>query len=162
MDFTDLNKACPKDSYPLPKIDKLVGATVGHALLSFMDAFSGYHQIALCPEDQEKTAFVIDCGLHYYSVMPFGLKNVGVTYQCLVNKLFEPLIGQTVEVYVDDMIMKSKAKEDHSSNLQKTFEILRAFNMRLNPKKCVFRVRSGKFLGFMISHRGIEVNPDKI
>jgi len=75
VDFTDMNKACPKDSYPLPKIDKLVDAMVGPALLSFMVAFSGYHQIPLCPEDQEKMAFIMDRGLHCYRVMPFGLKN---------------------------------------------------------------------------------------
>ena len=80
VDFTDLNKACPKDSYPLLKIDKLVDATAGKALPSFMDAFSGYHQIPLCPEDQEKTAFITDRGLHYYRVMPFGLKNARATY----------------------------------------------------------------------------------
>lgn len=169
VDFTDLNKACSKDSYPLPKIDKLVDATAGHALVSFMDAFSGYHQIPLCPEDQEKTAFITDRGLHCYKVMPFGLKNVGVTYQRLVNKLFEPLIRRTMEVYVDnmkvyvdDMIIKSKLQSDHKGNLRQTFEVLRTFNIKLNPKKCVFGVRSSKFLGFMISHRNIEANPDKI
>jgi len=93
VDFTDLNKACPKDSYPLPKIDKLVDAMAGYALLSFMDAFSGYHQILLYPDDQEKTAFIIDQGLHHYKMMPFGLKNAGATYQRLVNKLFKLLIG---------------------------------------------------------------------
>ena len=93
VDFTDLNKACPNDSYPLPKIDKLVDAMAGHALLSFMDAFSGYHQVALCPEDQEKTAFITDRDLHCYKVMPFGLKNAGASYQRLVNKPFEPLTG---------------------------------------------------------------------
>ena len=158
MDFTDLNKTCLKDSYSLPKIDKLVDATASHALLSFMDAFSGYHQMLLYPEDQEKTAFITDRGLHCYKVMPFGLKDAGATYQRLVNKLFEPPIKRTMEVYVDDMIVKSKAEEDHNRDLQKTFTILRAFNMKLNPKKCFFRVRSGKFLG----HRGIEANPVKI
>jgi len=157
-----LNKGYPKDSYCVPKIDKLVDATAGHALLSFIDAFSGYHQIPLCPKDQEKATFITDHGLHCYKVMPFGLKNIGATYQRLVNKLFEPLIGQTIEVYVDDMIMKNKAEEDHSRDLRKTFEILRAFNMKLNPKKCVFGVRSGKFPSFMISNGGIEANPDKI
>jgi len=75
VDFMDLNKACSKDSYPLPKIDKLVDATAGHALLSFMDAFSGYHQIPLCPDDQEKAVFITDYGLYCYKMMPFGLKN---------------------------------------------------------------------------------------
>ena len=94
VDFTDLNRAYPKDSYPLPKIDKLVDATARHSLLSFMDAFSGYHQIPLCPEDQEKTMFIIDRGLHCYKVMSFGLKYTGATYQRLVNKLFEPIMAK--------------------------------------------------------------------
>ena len=98
INFIDLNKACPKDNYPIPKIDKLVDATAGHALLSFMDAFRGYHQILLCQEDQEKTTFITDYGLYYYRMMPFGLNNAGATYHRLVNKLFELLIGQTVEV----------------------------------------------------------------
>jgi len=94
MDFTDLNKAFPKDNYPLPKIDKQVDATAGHALLSFVDAFSGYHRIPLSQEDQEKTAFIYDRGLHCYRMRPFGLKNAGDTYQRLLNKLFEPLLAK--------------------------------------------------------------------
>lgn len=93
LDFTDLNKACPNDNYPLPKIDTLVDGTAGHAMLSFMDAFSEYHQIPLHQEDQEKIAFIIDQGLYWHEVMPFGLKNVGPTYQRLVNKVLKPLIG---------------------------------------------------------------------
>jgi len=127
-----------------------------------MDAFSGNHQIRLCSKDQEKTAFFINCGLHDYKIMPFGLKNTRATYQRLVNKLFEPLIGKTMEVYVDDMIVKSKINGDHGHDLRKTFDILRAFSMKLNPKKCVFGVRLGKFLGFMTSSRGIKANLDKI
>ena len=95
-------------------------------------------------------------------MMPFGLKNAGATYQRLVNKLFEPLIGKTMEVYVDDMIVKSRTDVDHNHDLRKTFNMLRAFSMKLNPKKCVFGVRSGKFMGFMISSRGIKANSDKI
>jgi len=98
VDFTDLNKACSKDSYPLSKFDKLVDVMAGHALLSFMDAFSRYHQIPLWPEVQEKTAFIIDHGLHCYKMMSFGLKNARATYPRLVNKLFEPLIGKTIDV----------------------------------------------------------------
>ena len=88
VDFTDLNKACPKDSYPLPRIDTLVDSTVRHQLLSFMDAFSGYNQIGMDESDQEKTSFVTSQGLFYYKVMPFGLKNAGATYQRLMNKMF--------------------------------------------------------------------------
>ena len=89
-------------------------------------------------------------------------KKCRATYQRLLTKLFEPLIGRTMEVYVDDMIVKSKTDDNHNHDLRKTFDILRAFSVKLNPKKCVFRVRSGKFLGFMISSHGIEANPDKI
>jgi ribonuclease HI len=162
VDFTDLNKACPKDSYPLPRIDQLVDSTAGHKLLSFMDAFSGYNQIQMTEGDQEKTAFITSKGLFCYKVMPFGLKNAGATYQRLVNKMFHDQIGRNVEVYVDDMLVKSKNDEDHLSDLKETFQTLRRYNMKLNPAKCVFGVSSGKFLGFMVSQRGIEANPDKI
>ena len=112
--------------------------------------------------DQEKTSFVTSQGLFCYKVMPFGLKNVGATYQRLVNQMFRPQIGQNVEVYVDDMLVKSQDEGRHLEDLQETFDTLRQYHMKLNPSKCVFGVSSGKFLGFMVSHRGIEANPDKI
>ena len=105
--FMDLNKACPKDSYPLPQIDTLVDSTTRHELLSFMDAFSGYNQIKMNEEDQERTSFVTSQGLFCYKVMPFGLKNTGATYQRLMNKMFTDQIGRNVQVYVDDMLVKS-------------------------------------------------------
>ncbi|CAL2252519.1 unnamed protein product [Prunus armeniaca] len=108
VDCTNLNRACPNDSFPLPLIDQLVDATAGHALLSLMDAYSGYNQIFMHPDDQAHTSFITDRGLYCYKVMPFGLKNVGATYQHFVNSLFAPLIGNTVEVYVDDMLVKSR------------------------------------------------------
>ena len=111
IDFTDLNKACPKDSFPLPHIDMLVDATAGHELLSFMDAFSGYNQILMHPDDQEKTAFITEMGIFCYKVMPFGLKNAGATYQRLVNKMFADYLGDTMEVYIDDMLVKSLLAE---------------------------------------------------
>ena len=104
VDFIDLNQACPKDSFPLPRIDQLVDSTVGHKLLTFMDAFSGYNQIQMAEEDQEKIAFVTSQGLYCYRVMPFGLKNARATYQRLVNQMFEKQIRRNVEVYVDDKI----------------------------------------------------------
>ncbi|KAI5355600.1 hypothetical protein L3X38_008495 [Prunus dulcis] len=162
QDYTDLNKACPKDSFPLPRIDQLVDATAGHELLSFMDAYSGYNQIFMHPSDSEHTAFITDKGLYCYNVMPFGLKNAGATYQRLVNKIFAGHIGNIMEVYVDDMLVKSRTAEDHLQNLSIMFGILKDYRMRLNPKKCAFGVSSGKFLGFMISQRGIEANPEKI
>jgi hypothetical protein len=162
VDFTDLNKACPKDSFPLPRIDLLVDSTSGHNLLSFMDAFLGYNQIRMHEFDQEATSFITDRGLYCYKVMPFGLKNAGVTYQRLVNAMFKSQIGRNVEVYVDNMLVKSLKSEDHLADLEETFGILRHYKMRLNPAKCAFGVSSGKFLGFMVSHRGIEANPEKI
>ncbi|KAL5542865.1 hypothetical protein UlMin_010575 [Ulmus minor] len=152
IDFTDLNRACPKDSFPLPRIDQLVDATAGHELLSFMDAYSGYNQIRMHEEDQEHTAFLTNQGLYCYKVMPFGLKNAGATYQRLVNKMFKDQIGKTMEVYVDDMLVKSLKTEEHIQNLKETFEILRRYKMKLNLSKCAFGVSSGKFLGFMATN----------
>ena len=162
IDFTDINKACPKDSFPLPKIDLIVDATAGHELLSFMDAFSGYNQISMDPSDQEKTSFVTVQGTYCYRVMPFGLKNAGATYQRLVNRMFKKQIGTTMEVYIDDMLVKSTTAGLHIAHLSETFQILRDYNMKLNPAKCAFGVSAGKFLGFIVNHRGIEANPDKI
>ena len=103
------------------------------------------------PPDVEKTAFITPHGLYCYNVMPFGLKNVGVTYQRLVTKIFRPLIGKTMEVYIDDMLVRTKERPDHTKHLQETFELLRMNGMKLNPLKCAFRVSSGKFLGFMVT-----------
>lgn len=107
VDFTDLNKACPNDDYPLPKIDSLVDSTAGHTMFSFMDANVGYHHIPMAEEDQDRTAFITSQGVYCYQVMPFGLKNAGATYQRLVNRIFVSQIGRNVEVHVDDMIVKS-------------------------------------------------------
>ena len=118
VDFTNLNKACPKDSYPLLCIDQLVDSTAGHQLLNFMDTFSGYNQIKMDEADQEKTSFVTSQGLFCYKVMPFGLKNVGATYQRLVNHMFRPQIGWNVEVYVDDMLVKSWDEKKYLDDLK--------------------------------------------
>ena len=162
IDFTDINKACPKDSFPLSRIDLIVDATAGHELLSFMDAFFGYNQISMDPDDQEKTSFVTAQGTYCYRVMSFRLKNAGVTYQRLVNRMFQKQIGTTMEVYIDDMLVKSTTTELHIAHLSEVFQILRNYNMKLNPAKCAFGVSAEKFLGFIVNHRGIEANPDKI
>jgi hypothetical protein len=162
VEFTDLNKACPKDNFPLPRIDLLVDSTSGHQLLSFMDAFSGYNQIQMVEVDQKKTSFITDRGLYCYKVMPFGLKNAGATYQRLVNKMFEKQMGRNVEVYVDEMLVKSVQAPDHVSDLKETFGMIRRYEMKLNLTKCAFGVSSGKFLGYLVSQRGIEANPEKV
>ena len=127
-----------------------------------MDAFSGYNQIQMAKEDQEKNVFVTSQGLYCYRVLPFGLKNAGATYQRLVNQMFKKQIGRNVEVYVDDMLVKSKEEEDHLDDLKETFNTLKQYSMKLSPSKCAFEVSSGKFLEFMVSQRGIEVNPEKL
>ncbi|XP_077225671.1 uncharacterized protein LOC143858846 [Tasmannia lanceolata] len=136
--LSDLNKACPKDCYPLPRIDHLIDSIAGHEMLSFMDAFSGYNQIQMYGPDIPKTSFVTDQGLFCYEVMPFGLKNAGATYQRLFNKIFAEQIGRNMEVYVDDMLVKSLKAPDHIADLEEAFTILRRNRMKLNLAKCAF------------------------
>ncbi|XP_019430743.1 PREDICTED: uncharacterized protein LOC109338065 [Lupinus angustifolius] len=141
VDYTDLNKAI--------------------STLSFMDAYSGYNQIPMYPLDQEKTTFITDQAAYYYTVMPFGLKNARATYQRRMSKVFAGQTREHMEVYMDDMIAKSLLGEDHISILENIFQHLRKYNMRLNPEKCTFGVEAGKFLGFLLTSRGIEANPSK-
>ncbi|KAL0439193.1 UNVERIFIED_CONTAM: Transposon Ty3-I Gag-Pol polyprotein [Sesamum latifolium] len=160
--FTNLNKVCPKDPYPLPRIDMLVTFTVGCALFSMMDAYQGYHQIFMAEEDRDMTSFVTKIGVYCYNVIRFDLKNAGVTYQRLVNTMFTDLIGVSIEVCIDDMLVKIKKKREHLMHLGKAFKIMRTYGMKLNPRKCMFGVHGGKFLGYMISEKGNEVNSEKI
>ena len=155
IDFTYINRAYPKDSFPLPRIDLIVDTTAGHELFSFMDAFSGYNQISMDPSDQEKTSFVNGQGTYCYRVMPFGLKNTGATYQRLVNKMFQKQIGASMEVYIDDMLVKSVKAELHITHLAEAFQVMKSYNMKLNPAKCAFRITTRKFLGFIVNNREI-------
>ncbi|KAL0434581.1 UNVERIFIED_CONTAM: hypothetical protein Slati_2792400 [Sesamum latifolium] len=149
IDFRDLNKACPKDYYPLPKIDQLVNSTSGCKLLSMIDASQGYHQIMLALEDHKMVSFITSDGMFCYIAMLFGLKNAGATYQMLVDKIFRPQLGRNMEVYVDDMLVKSKEAHHHVEDLNETFVVLRKYRLKLNPGKCAFGVSGGRFLGFM-------------
>src|SRR3954453_14915906 len=162
VDYRDLNRASPKDDFPLPHIDVLVDNTAPFKVFSFMDGFSGYNQIKMAPEDMEKTTFITPWGTFCYKVMPFGLKNAGATYQRAMTTLFHDMMHKEIEVYVDDMIAKSSTEEEHIEYLLKLFQRLRKYQLRLNPNKCTFGVRSGKLLGFIVSQRGIEVDPDKV
>ena len=164
MDYWNLNRASPKDNFPLPHIDVLVDNTTNFSLFSFMDGFSGYNQIKMAPEDMEKMTFVIVTlsGMFYNTVMSFGLKNTKATYQWAMVALFHDMMNKEIEVYVDDMIAKSKTEAEHLVNLQKFFERLHKYRLRLNPVKCTFGVKSGKLLDFIVSHKRIEVDPDKV
>ena len=151
MDYRDLNRASPKDNFPLPHIDALVDNTTNFALFSFMDGFSGYNQLKMASEDMEKTMFVTLWGTFCYKVMSFGLKNVGATYQRAMVALFHDMMHKEIEVYMDDMIAKSRTEEEHLVNLRKLFERLCKYQLKLNPGKCTFWVKLGKLLGFIVS-----------
>ena len=151
IDFIDINRAFPKDSFPLPQIDLIVDATTDHELLSFMEAFSGYNQISMDPSNQEKTSFVIGQGTYCYRVIPFRLKNAEASYQRLVNKMFHKQIEASMEVYIDDMLVKSVKAELQITHLAEAFQVLKSYNMKLNPAKCAFGVFAEKFLGFIVN-----------
>uniref|UniRef100_A0A2N9HEC3 RNA-directed DNA polymerase n=1 Tax=Fagus sylvatica TaxID=28930 RepID=A0A2N9HEC3_FAGSY len=161
VDFRDLNKACPKDEFPLPNMDLLIDSAAGHAMFSFMDGFSGYNQILMSPKDAEKTAFRTPIGNFYYTVMPFGLKNAGATYQRTMTAMFHDMMHREIEDYVDDIVVKSKKREDHLTVLRRVFERCRLYKLRMNPLKCAFGVAAGKFLGFLVHQRGIDVDPTR-
>ncbi|CAL9017106.1 unnamed protein product [Prunus brigantina] len=162
VDYRDVNEACPKDEFPLPITELLVDATTGFGALSFMDGFSGYNQIKMAPDDQEKTAFRTPKGIYCYTVMPFGLKNAGATYQRAMTVIFNDMLHNTIECYVDDLVVKTRKREHHLSDLKRVFDRLRKHQLKMNPLKCAFGVTSGKFLGFVVRHRGIEIDPSKI
>ena len=146
VDFTNLNRACLKGPFHVPKINQLVDAMVEQQRISFLDAFQGYHQIALSPKDQEKTSFITPEGNYHYTVMPFGLNNARVMYQRMVTQMFKEQIKKTIEVYIDDMVVKSRKNEGHGNDLVEVSEILRQQKLHLNANKCVFGVGSNKFL----------------
>ncbi len=162
IDYSGLNKHCPKDPFPLPRIDQVIDSTAGAELLCFLDAYSGYHQIRMKKSDQKATSFITPFGTYCYVAMPFGLKNAGATYQRTMQRCLKDQIGRNVHAYVDDIAVMTRKGSDLISDLKETFDNLRQYKMMLNPLKCVFGIPAGKLLGFIVSHRGIEVNPEKI
>jgi hypothetical protein len=162
IDFTSLNKACPKDNFPLPRIDKIVDSAAGCEVMSLLDCFSSYHQIYMKEEDKASTSFITPFGTYYFIRMPEGLNNAGSTFSCLTKTVLESQVGHNIFTYVDDIVVSSKNKEGHLADLAETFANMRDTRLRLNPEKCVFGVRQGKILGYLVSHRGIEANPTKI
>jgi hypothetical protein len=160
VDFRDLNRATPKDEYPMPVAETLINAAAGHKMLSFMDGNAGYNQIFMAPEDIHKTAFRVPgaVGLFEYVVMTFGLKNAGATYQRAMNYMFHDLIGKLVEIYIDDVVVKSALAKGHIGDLRRVLERTRTFGLRMNPKKCAFGVSAGQFLCFLVHEWGIEIS----
>jgi hypothetical protein len=162
VDFTCLNKHCPKDHFPLPRIDQIIDSTAGCERLSFLDAYSGYNQIRLKVEDEVNTAFITPYGVFCYQTMPFGLKNAGATYQRIMQKCLATQIGKNVQVYIDDVVITTKSESSLLDDLREMFDNLNRFRIKLNPTKCSFGVPAGELLGYLVSARGIEANPEKI
>jgi hypothetical protein len=159
VDFRDLNRATPKDEYPMPVAEMLINAAAGNKIMSFMDGNASNNQIFMTPEDIHKTAFWVPgaVGLFEYVVMTFGLKNAGATYQRTMNYIYHDLIGKLVEIYIDDVVVKYTSIGGHLGDLCQVFERTRRFGLKMNLKKCAFGVSAGQFLGFLVHERGIEI-----
>jgi hypothetical protein len=147
VDYTNLNKHCPKDPFRLPRIDQVIDSMAGCDLLYFLDCYYGHHQIAIKEEDQEKTAFLTPFSAYCYTTMSFGLKNAGATYQRAIQARFKRQLNKNVEAYVDDVVVKTRNSEMLIVDLEETFASLQEYRWKLNPNKCVFGVPSGKVLG---------------
>jgi hypothetical protein len=160
--YTSLNKACPKDPFPHPRIDQIVDSTSGCDLLCFLDAYSGFCQIPMSREVEKHTAFIIVYGLFCYVSMPYGLKTDLPTFVRTMHKTFGDLSRDLIEVYVDDIIVKIKSCASLLDNLAQVFNRLRSTHTKLNPDKCVFGVTAGKLLSFLVSYQGIATNPEMI
>jgi hypothetical protein len=164
IDFHNLNKATPKDEYPMTLADMLINNASGHRVISFFNGNAGYNQIFIAKEDMTKTAFRCPgfIGLFEWVVILFGLENVGATYQRAMNLIFHDLLGIILEVYIDDVIVKSDSMDSHLSDLHLALERMHRYGLKMNPLKCAFGVSTGKFLRFIIHEHGIEIDPTNI
>jgi hypothetical protein len=164
IDFRNLNRVTPKDEYPMPIANTLINNASGNRIISFLDGNAGYNQIFMDEEDASKTTFICSgfIGLFEWVIMTFGLKNAGATYQRATNLIFYELLGNTVGVYIDDIVVKSAEFSSHVADLRKAFDKMCRYGLKMNPRKCAFRVSAGKFLGFVIHEHGIEIDPDRI
>jgi hypothetical protein len=164
VDFRNLDRATPKDEYPMPVADFLIDRTSGNKVISFLDGNAGYNQIFMAKEDVSKTAFYCPgfVGLFVWVVMTFGLKNASATYQRAMNLIFHDLLRVLMEVYIDDVVLKSVGLEEHMSNLKLSFEWMKKYGLRMNLLKCAFKVISGMFFGFIVHEHVIQIDPKKI
>jgi hypothetical protein len=164
ISFRNLNGATPKDEYPMPITDMLINDASGHRVLSFLDGNAGYNQIFMAEEDMYKTTFRCPgfVGLFEWVVMTFGLKNAGATYQRAMNLIFHELLGIIVEVYIDDIVVKSASLDSHLTDLRLAFKKMCQYGLKMNPLKCAFGVSAGKFLSFIIHKHDIEIDPKRV
>jgi hypothetical protein len=164
IDFLNLNRATPKDEYPMPIANILINNASENRFISFLDGNARYNQIFMVEEDMSKTAFICPgfISLFEWVVMTFGLKNAGTTYQRAMTLIFQELLGNTVEVYIDDIVVKSAEFGSHIADLRKAFDKIRRYDLKMNSHKCAFDVSVGKFLGFIIHEHDIEIYPNHI
>eukprot|EP00253_Pinus_taeda_P006823 PITA_06823 len=162
IDFRNLNKASLKDNYPLPKMDLILQNIVGSQRMSMLDGFSGYNQILVHPDDQEKTTFTTPWGTFMYAKMPFGLMNAGATFQRAMDITFAEEKDKSVVVYLDDITVFSKREEYHLKHLERILLKCRRFGISLNTTKSIFALTSGKLLGHIISEEGIRIDPNRV
>jgi ribonuclease HI len=162
IDFRNLNRACTKDHYPLPKMETLLQRVTGSGMISMLDGFSGYNQIRLRAEDRHKTTFTTPWGTFEYLRMPFGLSNAGATFQRAMDYAFRGLIGKLIEIYQDDLTVFSKDGKTHINHLRQVLDRCREFGISLNPAKSVFGVTEGKLLGHIISKDGVKLDPERV
>jgi hypothetical protein len=164
IDFHNLNKATPKDEYPIPIANMLINNISGHRVISFLDGNASYNQIFMAEEDISKTVFHCPgfIGLFEWVVMTFRLKNAGEIYQRAMNLILNDLLGIILEVYIDDVTVKSDSMDGHLADLRLALERMRRYGLKMNPLKCAFGVSAVKFLGFIIHEHGIEIDPTKI
>jgi hypothetical protein len=162
VDFIDLNKESIKDNFPFPNMEFLLQQVTGSACMSMLDGFLGYNQVLVAEEDREKITFITPWETYAYARIPFGLKNVGATFQRAMDHAFNGLIGNFMEDYQDDLMVHSKKREDHIHHLRKVFERCRLYGVSLNPKKCLFIVTQGKLLGHIVCKEGIYIDPERI
>jgi hypothetical protein len=161
-DFTDLNKCCPKDDFPLTRIDQIVDSATGYDIMALLDCFSGYHQIWLRKEDKENTSFITPFVIYCYMRMSEGLRNTCPTFCRMMKAALKDQVGRNVLSYVDDIVVASKKRASYISDLTETFANMREAKLKQNPEKCVFEVTRGRVLGCLVSTKGIEASPDKV
>jgi hypothetical protein len=164
VDFRNLNRATPKDEYPMHVANLLIASVSGNKAISFLDGNADYNQIFMVKEYVSKTVFCCPefVGLFEWVVMTFGLKNASATYQRAMNIIFYDLLRVLMEVYIDDVVVKSVGFEEHMTNLKLSPESMKKYGLQMNPLKCTFGVTSGRFLGFILHEHGIEIDPKKI
>jgi hypothetical protein len=162
IDFTELNKVCPKDPYPLPRIDIIFDQAAGCEMLSLLDCFSGYHQVWMQRGDEAKTRFTTPFGIFCFVRMPEGLRNAWPNFNSMMKLIFGSQLGHNASAYVDDIVIMSEKETYHIAYLTETFDNMRRNGLKLNPEKCIFSIRKGQLLGCMVSKQGIQANPQKI